>query len=622
MRHIAGYQSHDQTAHLINTYFSNYSQVFENAVSIPAIRSELRFIDKVEQCFSQDEIFDFHFDTILDKGARSISEYYSSLSSKNSQLINEVKNHFTDDQLGILNEAISELKSIVHGLTFNQLNEQATDIISDIQRRLPELSKKALASKKESDSQAVGSITSSEEFDKAIAGKGYTPQEGGVLNFLKQLWNLLTEGGSPIGILHLVLDIVGLFDFVGIGIIADILNAVIYFIRAGVDDKERRGEFILLGAISLIAGVIPVAGDVLKTLKPAARGMSKVMIETIEHGSKGGVEVLAKLPPREAAKSMQGLRFIGKNIGPAFAKATKLLSKFFDTFLAKVVGWVPLIGKPLKAFFEGIGKTFSKMADTFNNFGKSFAKAEAEYIEMTIKGANKSIEKAVKAGGKLEVDAAGKSVEVFSKSGRSLGTYPVDVLTDPKVWNKKAPGMWKMNSPSATQAVRYTNGIINGAPLLTRGLAKIAGKNIKRVARLSAFVGKQIVKLSTGSDWKSAGYTETEIEYYGSAAFSEWIRKELKKEKEETDAVYVPGLMLDSSDKEAYDRVVKYQNNYAKLFGQPTIIPVIKEKSDAKTQKEFDEFMDSIKKGAQAPENKNVSESVRLRHIVPFSNFN
>jgi hypothetical protein len=318
---------------------------------------------------------------------------------------------------------------------------------------------------------------------------------------------------------------------------------------------------------------------------------------------------------------MQGLRFIGKNIGPAFAKASGLLSKFFDTFLAKVVGWIPFIGKPLKAFFEGIGKTFSKMADTFDNFGKSFAKTEAEYIEMTIKGANKSIEDAVKAGGKLEVDAAGKSVEVFSKSGRSLGTYPVDVLTDPKVWNKKAPGMWKMDSPSATQAIRYTNGVINGAPILTRGLAKIAGKNIKRVTRLVSFVGKQIIKLSTGSDWQSAGYTETEAEYYGSAAFSEWIHNELKKEKEETGATYVPALMLDSSDKEAYDRIVKYQNNYAKLFGQPTIIPVIREKADAETQKEFDEFMDSIKKGAQNPENKNVSESVRLRHIISFLDF-
>ena len=210
MRHITGYQSHEQTAHLINTYFSDYSQVFENAVSIPAIRSELRFIDKVEQCFSQDEIFDFHFDTILDKGARAISEYYSSLSSKNQQLTNEIKNHFTDDQLGILNEAISELKSVVHGLTFNQLNEQATDVISDIQRRIPELSKKALASRKAPDAPTASVITSPEEFDKAIAGEGYTPQEGGVLNFLKQLWSMLTEGGSPIGILHLVLDLIGL----------------------------------------------------------------------------------------------------------------------------------------------------------------------------------------------------------------------------------------------------------------------------------------------------------------------------------------------------------------------------------------------------------------------------
>jgi hypothetical protein len=240
---------------------------------------------------------------------------------------------------------------------------------------------------------------------------------------------------------------------------------------------------------------------------------------------------------------------------------------------------------------------------------------------MTIKGANKSIEDAVKAGGKLEVDAAGKSVEVFSKSGKSLGTYPVDVLTDPKVWNKKAPGMWKMDAPTPTQAARYTNGIINGVPVLSRSLAKLAGKKIKSVARLTSFVGKQIIKLTTGDDWQSAGYTESEADYYGSAAFSEWIHNELKKEKEETGATYVPALILDGADKETFDRVVKYQNNYAKLFGQPTIIPVIKEKADAKTQKEFDEFMDAIKKGAKSTENKNVSESLGLRHIISFSDF-
>ena len=64
---------------------------------------------------------------------------------------------------------------------------------------------------------------------------------GGILETLKNLLNTLTEGGTPIGILHLVLDFIGVvgdsFTLIGIpvGMVADFINAMIYFLTIAQD---------------------------------------------------------------------------------------------------------------------------------------------------------------------------------------------------------------------------------------------------------------------------------------------------------------------------------------------------------------------------------------------------
>lgn len=110
------------------------------------------------------------------------------------------------------------------------------------------------------------------EIESVINNAGAVPSggSGGILGMLKSLWNTLTEGGSPIGILQLILDFVGLvgdaFTVVGlpIGMVADFINAMIYFYR---------GKNIL-GVISLIA-MIPFGGDVAKGFKGVAGAFSK-----------------------------------------------------------------------------------------------------------------------------------------------------------------------------------------------------------------------------------------------------------------------------------------------------------------------------------------------------------
>ena len=66
----------------------------------------------------------------------------------------------------------------------------------------------------------------------------------------------------------------------------------------------------------------------------------------------------------------------------------------------------------------------------------------------------------------------------------------------------------------------------------------------------------------------------------------------------DTGAVYVPYVELDSSDKEAYDHVLDYQNHFAKLHGEPSIMRVITNNYDKnKVDNEFDEFFNEIGSG-------------------------
>jgi hypothetical protein len=102
---------------------------------------------------------------------------------------------------------------------------------------------------------------------------------------------------------------------------------------------------------------------------------------------------------------------------------------------------------------------------------------------------------------------------------------------------------------------------------------------------------------------------------------SRFLGLEFLKKKEETGAVYVPSLDLDSSEKEVFDRVTNYQNNYAKLFGERTLIPVIYNKyGNEDVEEEFADLWKEIGEGSVKKEK--VTESLSpLRYIIPYSKF-
>ena len=99
-------------------------------------------------------------------------------------------------------------------------------------------------------------------------------------------------------------------------------------------------------------------------------------------------------------------------------------------------------------------------------------------------------------------------------------------------------------------------------------------------------------------------------------------------------ATYIPALDLDSSDKETFDRITNYQNNYAKLFGMPKIIPVVYDKyGNDEVEEDFKEFWDQVGTGeikhnedgtstrVEKSNKKETNESASFKYIIPYTNF-
>ena len=601
----------NESLQLMNRYFEGREENIANVFSLDRLKWESRLLNNAEKSISSKLLFDLHFDMIVDEGAKAVSKYYQDLSGG----VNLILERATKK----LNKKINEQASSVDPAALFQ--KQFTAALTDYR------AKNAQGQTQPQPTVANGSTS---EIDAAIAGIDPKSTGEGIVNFLKKLWNQLTENGEAIGILHLILDAIGVIgDFIipGLGAIADIINAIIYFCR---------GKW-MLGTISLLAGLIFGAGDALKLLKGSAGAAEKVMVKTAERGTKEGADELAKVSVKEQSGVIKLLRFIAQNISKVLGIATSLLARFFDGFLAKITGWLPLIGKPLKSFFESIGSFFGRYAEKMTNFANGFSKVEKGALEVAAKEADDTLQAFFAEGGKMEVDATTGTVKCIDANGKIIGKeFPVELLTNPKILNKKYPNLFKAGEKEAI--VKYNNaisrgnkeiGLSNSNWLVKKGLVAAGA-----TGRLSFFIGKQVIKIITGEPWDKAGYKKEEVEYWGNSALQSWIQDELKKKREETGATYIPALDLDSSDKETFDRITNYQNNYAKLFGMPKIIPVVYDKyGNDEVEEDFKEFWDQVGTGeikhnedgtstrVEKSNKKETNESASFKYIIPYTNF-
>ena len=266
-----------------------------------------------------------------------------------------------------------------------------------------ELLKSRADAKATADAATKAANASTSDIDNVIDKAGTAPAapSGGVLGVLKGIWNSLTEGGSSIGILHLVLDFVGLvgdaFLIIGIplGMVADLINAVIYF---------WRGKWIL-GLISLVA-MIPFAGDTLKGFKGVAKIFDGPFKSILTKGSgkkiaKESSEALMKNSGKGFSKAKRFLEYIKKSAATVVAKIAGVVSFLFKGVLAKAVGWIPFIGPALRKFFLKIADVCKTVGDNLLGFAKH---VDAPITAAMKKKAAKNFSKmsnAIKKGGSV-----------------------------------------------------------------------------------------------------------------------------------------------------------------------------------------------------------------------------
>jgi hypothetical protein len=546
----------------INAEFPKYEKQLTEFVTFDNLVSEAFSLNAIEDVLPNKIFTEIHLGKILNESGSRVKEYYLGLAGGKNQILEEAR---------------------ALGLSTQQINEAIEDFRNFIKHKLFE------------DAMALGApVASAGGFDAALTGgEKKAPASGSkwtILGTLKSIWNGLTEGGSVIGIIHLIIDIIGLvgdFIFPGVGVVADIINAIIYAIR---------GKW-LLALISVIAAVIVGAGDGLKLFKPVVHTAEPIFVALTK---RGGVEAASELAGKAASKGpvMRFLGLLASMLGTALSKASTLLGKFIQG-IGKIFSWIPGLNKLTTPLFEGLGRVFTKFGDSMKLFADNFALMEKGAAKVAVS----EIDDAISSGAAMYISKDGKYVK-FAKEGKVV-QYPAEkvaqayIIKNPsnKYLFKNGADWLKYHRVVAKPGIKAAFKDRFLAFFMTR-FNKEAAENFSK--RLPYFVGKQIYKLIFGSNFVEgqSKWTKDEVEGHGNGAFNDFINQRIAAEKKKTGADFVPSLMLDSSDKEAFDHISDYQNHYAEMTGKPSIMHVVYDKADnSPDAKQFKSFFDKVSSG-------------------------
>ena len=566
-------ESQIQQLDALNSVFNATEPRLSKILTFDNLVNEAHALRVIESRIPESLRFDLHLDMILNKGKRTVTDYYQSMSTGTNYILEAARKILPDSPA--ITESIESFKEYLGSM----LNEESLALSMPID-------------------------ASSSSMDAALSGGALKPRSGGFWGTLKSLWNAVTEGGSVIGIVHFIIDIIGLvgdFIFPGVGVVADIINAIIYAIR---------GEWLMC-AISVIAAVVIGAGDALKLVRFAAKPGQKVLATLAkEGGSKQAAEMLAKLPAKEKGGVIKLLTGIFGNLGGALGKATSLFGQFVSAF-GKVTSYIPGLGGALNWIFVGLGTTLTI-------FGKKMTLCSANFKLATAaskKAAATAVDATLKGGGDFVFD--GPWVKVFNKEGKQVGKYPTKQfdkisgealadLTAKKAGSKEAS---KILYKSGDDVAKVTKTL--ESPVVQESMRKRAyaffnttsfWKGSKRFVKdLPFFLGKQIYKIIFSTPWvdgASNKWSKREVLGHGNGSMNHWIDGRIKDEMDKTGAVYLPSLTLDSDDKEVVDKVTDYQNHFAKLYGERDVIHVVTKQYDKNGPgAEFADFFDEIAKG-------------------------
>lgn len=481
---------------------------------------------------------------------------------------------------------------------------------------------------------------------KGSEGALSTVKSKGIVGVIKNLFRAITENGSPIGILHLVLDLVGIFgDAVfattglPIGAIADILNAMIYFYRG----KN------MLGVISIIAALIPFGGDVLKGFKGVASNFSKSFSKVTTKGSgeliaKDAAETLVKLNPEQFAKSNRFIQYLKKVGGKILSPLVSAIGFISNNIIAKVAGYIPFIGKPLKNFFSGLGKKAATIGENMASFSKHAGKAIDDVLKTEVKSMYKSMNKVMKKGtgeivqegGMIVIKDGGKvvkSMEIskFAKFSNHAAKFPKGTNLH-KVYGKGADDIAKFYSKLAKEGHEASKF------LAKHGMVKgVKGKI--HWSKLWAHTAKALVLLMPGGHNMEDFEKEAMSNIITKADIEKNRRRLVDKLKKKHNAdYYAPIADPTSKDQDEKDLAFWMMCDLAdnaRMTGLPDAdcqktwnayqYSMLKDQENEKNAADF--YASSLSQEEISTINNQESfsdmklESVQFKHIVPFKRF-
>ena len=242
MRHIIPYVDNSQPFGISNPSYAD-SLIYESQI-----------LQKADSLIPGDILVQLEIRQLLEEGFKKVDQYHRALLNGKNTLLEKASHLISDDQMNKIEERI---KSTISKLKSSKINEDELSVATDPGTAFT------------TDPNAVKTQMADDDWNNVMTNIQSTTDipvdgesSGGIMGMLKNLLSTLTEGGSMIGIIHLILDILGLVGdlFGNAGAIFDVLNGVIYMIRAINGDS---GKWVL-ALISFAAAAIPFAGNIMK----------------------------------------------------------------------------------------------------------------------------------------------------------------------------------------------------------------------------------------------------------------------------------------------------------------------------------------------------------------------
>ena len=565
-------------------------------------------IENIEKYIPEHLRMQVEIDLIVNQGARSIHRCYENIANGTLQVPSIPRPDF--------NKLKTACLKLIKEINESKLNEQTIDLPTEIEGD-------------NVDNVMNGVKDSQIKAAQEVAGE----DSSSLLGMLGSMFSALSEDGSPIGILHLVLDVIGIAgDFLGpYGIvaaaIADILNGIIYFIRAEMDGKGKAGHFRLLGILSFISAV-PFADFIVKPFKALMKSNkagAKLVSEFFNVGTKGGsmmTDNAVKLTAAASPESITTLSHIALNSKKLSSIIGDMLDTFFSKFLGKISSIIPGIGAPLQKFFKYIGSFFSSFKRKAATFADEMPKlvklADAKKLKDFFTGSLKDGNKIFTKGNDLILkDASGVTISRVS-GGLMKASQTLEKRFGPAI-SKASKDLIGDTEKAGVIFYKSMGSILNKSSRWQGKAIKVGGKIFKFKRKLALLLGRQVIKIFNELDKKQSKYNDDELTIIGLTSMDDKM-KELRKEalSKNPNQVYSVPLTDSLNDSTVIEILNRGLNKNAEAYGLPKIFNLAHHRlRKSSTDRDILEYLDSvgITKPIEDKKIKSTSESTKLKFI-------